>query len=78
MQQKGANGKQKLVEMEAIEDETPHVQQKLKDIGVEQREDVQAHDSNEFDDEMEICNVVDIEIVGERRAQTLTRHWKTS
>ena len=26
---------------------------------------------------MEICNVVNIEMVGERRAQTLMKHWKS-
>ena len=51
--------------MEVVEVETPHAQQKLKDVAMEEVEDMQAHDSNEFDNEMKICNLDDIEIVEE-------------
>jgi hypothetical protein len=39
---------------------------------------MQAHDSNEYDNEMEIYNLDDIEIVEGGGAQILTRHQESS
>lgn len=46
-------------------DEMPHMQQCLKDVALEEVEDVHAHDYDENDNEMEICNLVDTKIVKE-------------
>lgn len=43
--------------MEVVEDETPPIQHKLKDVSTDEVEDVQAQDSNKSGDEMEICNI---------------------
>lgn len=51
--------------MEVVEVETPHAQQKLKVVAMEEVEDMRAHDSSEFDNEMKICNLDNIEIVEE-------------
>ena len=52
--------------MEIVEDDTPHAQNKLKDVASEEVEDMHAHDTNGFDDDMEICNLDDIEFMEER------------
>ena len=54
--------------MEVVEDETPYAQQKLKDVAMEEVEDMHAHDYDEFDDDMEICNFFDTKIMGGRGA----------
>ena len=44
----------------------PHAQQKLKNVAMKEVENVHAHNSDEFDDEMDVGNLVDIKIVRER------------
>ena len=53
--------------MEVVEDETPHVQHKLKDVAIEEVEGVHAHGGDKFDIKMEICNLDDTKIVEEGR-----------
>ena len=53
--------------MEVVEDETPHVQHKLKDVAIEEVEGVHAHGGDKFDIKTEICNLDDTKIVKERR-----------
>ena len=43
--------------MEVVEDETPPIQHKLKDVSMDEVEDVQAQDSDKSGDEMEIFNI---------------------
>ena len=65
--------------MEVVEDEMPHVQQILKDVAMEEVEDIQTYDFDRSDDEMEIYNLADIENMGRRGGvQTLTWHWGSS
>lgn len=61
-----ANDKHKSVGVEVVDDETLHAYQELRDVAMEEVEDVHAHDSDGFDDEMENYNFADTENVGER------------
>ena len=62
-------------------DEMPHMQQCLKDVALEEVEDVHAYDYDENDNEMEICNLVDTKIVKESGREmgegggVHSRHW---
>lgn len=60
--------------MEVVEDETPHVQHKLKDVAIEEVEGVHAHGGDKFDIKMEICNLDDTKIVKERRGGGGIKH----
>ena len=65
------NEKENSVVVEAIEDETPPMQQKLKGCSMEEVKDVQPQDFEGSNDEMEIWNLVDIENVGRGGASNI-------
>ena len=46
---------------------------------MEEVDNVHTHDSDEYENEMEICNLANIEVMEEKGdPQTLMRHWKSS
>lgn len=69
-----ANDKHKSVGVEVVDDETLHAYQELRDVAMEEVEDVHAHDSDGFDDEMENYNFADTENVGERGGGAQNTH----
>lgn len=49
-------------------DKMPHTYNKLNDVTMEEVENMHTQGDNELDNEMEICNLSDTKIVGERGA----------
>lgn len=49
-----------------------HMQWKLKDVGMEDIENMHAHNFDGFNDEMKIYNLADTKYVGERRGTSNT------